>query len=105
MLRGDATDRRVIDTYRNGSINVVLCRDCVRDKQVDHLVDAETGVGEAVEDLVYRVRRLRNEQVGRCLRDVRAACEELDARATGTVRDTDGTGELNAIETLLSCAS
>ena len=89
----------MVDTYRNGSIDVVLCRNCVRDEQVDHLVDAETGIGKAVEDLVDRVRRLRNEQVRRRLSDIRATCEELDAGTAGAVRDANSTGKLDTRKT------
>ena len=75
---------------------MILRRDSVRGEEVDDLGDREARVLETVEDLARRVRRLGHEQIRRRLRHVGASREELQARSTSAVRDTDGTSELDA---------
>lgn len=52
---------------------MVLSGDGVRCEQIDDLPNREASIGEPVEDLVGRVRRLGDKQVGRGLGDVRTA--------------------------------
>ena len=87
---------RVEGRARDGGVNLVLGRNRVRREEVDDLDRGEAGVAHAREDLVVGVRRLGNEQIRRRLGDVRAPDEELQARSTSAVRDTDGTSELDA---------
>ena len=84
-------------TYRDGRVNLVLSSDRVRSQKVDNLNGAEAGVTHARKYLVVGVRRLRDEQVGRWLRDVRTTSKELEARATGAVGDSNGTSELDTM--------
>ena len=89
----DADKRRA---HGDGCVNAVLGSNGVGCEQVDDLVGREAGIAHASEDGVIGVGGLGYEQVRRRLRVVGAASKELKARATSTVRDTDGTGELNA---------
>ena len=89
----DADKRRA---YGDGCVDAVLGSNGVGCEQVDDLVGREAGIAHASEDGVIGVGGLGYEQVRRRLRVVGAASKELEARATSTVRDTDGTGELNA---------
>ena len=84
-------------THGDGRVDVVLSGDGVRDEEVDNLSGGEAGIAHASEDDVVRVRRLGDEQVGRGQREVRAASKELQARATGAVRDADSASELDAV--------
>ena len=78
-------------------------------KEVDNLVRRKTGVAHARKDRVVGIRRLRDKKVGRRPGDVGAASEELQARATGAVRDAYSTSELNAVSsarmstTMIAC--
>lgn len=56
----------------------------------------ESDVRHARQDLVGRVKWLRDESVGRGLRDVGATGKELEARATNAVGYAYRTGELDA---------
>ena len=62
-----------------------MCCDRVGREEVDDFVRSEAGVAHAREDLVVRVGRLRDEEIGRRLGGVRAASEEREAGATSTV--------------------
>ena len=91
----DADKRRA---YGDGCVDAVLGSNGVGCEQVDDLVGREAGIAHASEDGVIGVGGLGYEQVRRRLRVVGAASKELEARATSTVRDTDSTGELDAID-------
>ncbi len=69
-------------------------------EEVDDLVGREAGIAHTREDDIVGVGGLRNEQIGRRLRDVGATSEELEARATSAVGDTDGARELNAVDSI-----
>ena len=84
--------------YGDGCVDAVLGSNGVGCEQVDYLVGGEAGIAHASEDGIIGVGGLGDEQVGRWLRLVGAASKELEARATSTVRDTDGTSELDAID-------
>lgn len=69
----------------------------VRDEESDDLVGAElAGVVEAREDLADVVERLGHRQVGRGLRRVLAAEEDVQAGRTRAVAHADRASELNA---------
>lgn len=74
---------------------MVLGSDRVGNKQIDNLVGAETSIAHAGEDLVDRVGRLWDGQVGSDARDVGTASHELQAGSASAVRDTDGASELD----------
>ena len=57
----------------------------MRGKKVDHFLDAEAGIGEAVENHVGRVGRFGDEEIGRGQSHIRAASEELEAWAASAV--------------------
>ena len=61
----------VVETHRDSAVDMVLSGDGVRCKEIDDLPNREASIGEPVEDLVGRVRRLWNKQIGRGLGDVR----------------------------------
>ena len=96
-LRVKRARGRVERRARDCRVDMVLRRDRVRDEEVDDLVRAEARVAHACDDRVGAVGRLGHEQVGRRLRHVVAACEELQARAPSAVRHADGAGELDAV--------
>ena len=96
-LRVERAGRRVEGRARDRRVDPVLGRDGVRGEEVDDLDGGEARVAHAREDLVVIVRGLGDEQVGRGLRDVGAAGEELEAWAPRAVRDGDGAGELDAV--------
>lgn len=76
---------------------MVLGSNAVRRKQVNNLVRREASVTHASQNGVRGVGWLRDEQVGRRLRNVRTTSKELETRATSTVGDTDSASELDAI--------
>lgn len=88
--------RLPLETHRDGGVDVVLSSSAVRGQEGDKFIGQETGVQHAQEDLVDRVERLRDGQIGSRASDVRAASQELEARATSTVADTDCTSKLDA---------
>lgn len=81
-------------TYR---IDLVLSSNGVRDQEIDHSDSVKSSIVETLNELVSGVVGLWHEQVGRGLRDVGTTGQEADARASGTVGDTNSPGELNAV--------
>ncbi len=93
LLRG-----RVEGRAGDARVDVVRGRDRVRHEERDDLRGREAAcVGEPLDDAVHGVERLGNRQVGRGLRRVGAADEDVQLGRAGAVADADGAGKLDAV--------
>ena len=91
--------RRVERRAGDRRVDQVGSGDGVRGEERDDLRGREpASVGEAREDAVDRVERLRDRAVGRGHRRVNAADEDIELGRAGAVADADGAGELDAEE-------
>ena len=95
-LRVEVEGRGVEGNGLDSRVDVVLCRNTMRGKEVDDLVRTEARITHAREDLVDRVLRERDEVRRGNRRVIRATCEELKLRSADAVAHRHSTGELDA---------
>lgn len=76
---------------------MVLCSHGMRCQEIDHFTRRETSVAHASEDLISRVKWLRDSAIRCGLGAVRSTGQELQSRAAATVGNTDCTSELDEI--------
>ena len=97
-LRVEREGSAVEGSARNGRVDEISSCDGVRGEEGNDLSSGEaSSIGEAGQDAVDGVERLRDGQVGGGLGSVHTAKEDVELRSTGAVGDTDGTGELDEV--------
>ena len=83
--------------------SAVCCGDLRNEESYDLCGRKATSVIEPLEDAVDGVEWLRNSEVGRGLGGVCTTDEDVEARGTRAVGNTNSTGQLNAVNGMSSC--